>query len=131
MLFLQLTKLLTVCIHVCLLRHHHAQGILSKSHEFQRCLTKRQVSSAKTLSTCMIIRYKHTFNNMFDNKVATKIARIWNPLQLCGNPFRAFRLNFIMVNCKNCMACSCNQTVYHPINYSSSDIFNILSRQVL
>lgn len=27
----------------------------------------------------MIIRYKHTFNNMFDNKVATKIARIWNP----------------------------------------------------
>lgn len=79
----------------------------------------------------MIIRYKHTFNNMFDNKVATKIARIWNPLQLCGNPFRAFRLNFIMVNCKNCMACSCNQTVYHPINYSSSDIFNILSRQVL
>lgn len=84
-----------------------------------------------TLSTCMIIRYKHTFNNMFDNKVATKIARIWNPLQLCGNPFRAFRLNFIMVNCKNCMACSCNQTVYHPINYSSSDIFNILSRQVL
>lgn len=66
---------------------------------------------------------------MFDNKVATKIARIWNPLQLCGNPFRAFRLNFIMVNCKNCMACSCNQTVYHPINYSSSDIFNILSRR--
>lgn len=65
---------------------------------------------------------------MFDNKVATKIARIWNPLQLCGNPFRAFRLNFIIVNCKNCMACSCNQTVYHPINYSSSDIFNILSR---
>lgn len=37
---------------------------------------------------------------MFDNKVATKIARIWNPLQLCGNPFRAFRLNFVMVNCK-------------------------------
>lgn len=29
----------------------------------------------------MIIRYKHTFNKMFDNKVATKIARIWNPLQ--------------------------------------------------
>lgn len=104
-----------------------------QSHEFQRCLTKRQVSSAGTLPTCMIIRYKHTFNNMFDNKVATKIARtcIWNPLQLCGNPFRAFRLNFIMVDCKNCMACSCNQTVYHPINYSSSDIFNILSRQVL